>query len=196
MKLYLMAEENGLRKRWLSVFSNLKPAVISEFSCDIEPQSIVMITDTLLERIDKKDVEPFFSHRVMVLSVTPNFAEAQKYLRYGAMGYGNALMHETHLNSAYQALSDGKVWLHPDFISLLISQIGMYAAPSKNLPSVLEALTAREREVAVMLGEGCSHQNISDTLKITVRTVKAHAASIYQKLNVKDRLALSLLLHS
>jgi DNA-binding NarL/FixJ family response regulator len=47
-----------------------------------------------------------------------------------------------------------------------------------------------------MLGDGATHQEISDALDITVRTVKAHATAIYQKLDVKDRLALSLLLHS
>ena len=132
----------------------------------------------------------------MVFSIHPDFTEAQKFLQMGAMGYGNAMMHETHLHSAYQALEEGKVWLHPDFITLMISQIRDHNGNKEKSLTALDILSNREREVAVMLGDGASHQEIADGLDITIRTVKAHATAIYQKLDVKDRLALSLLLHS
>jgi DNA-binding NarL/FixJ family response regulator len=112
------------------------------------------------------------------------------------MGYGNAMMHESHLYSVYQALEEGQIWLHPDFITLMISQMHDRNNPKEKSLEILDSLSKREREVALMLGDGATHQEISDELDITVRTVKAHATAIYQKLNVKDRLALSLLLHT
>lgn len=196
MKLYLMSDDIALRGRWMSILSALHPITLSSLSTDIEADSTVLVLDRLLENMSEKSIKVLFSYRVAVLSTTPNFEEAQKFLGLGAMGYGNAMMHESHLHSVNQALEEGKVWLHPDFISMMITQIQMHNSPQKKSEYILQTLSQREKEVAQMLGDGATHQEISDALDITVRTVKAHATSIYQKLDVKDRLALSLLLHS
>lgn len=196
MKLYLVSNDITLRARWMGILSSLHPTTFSEFSFDIRPPSIVMILDRVLNDISDENLKKFFENRVMILSMTPNFAEAQKFLALGAMGYGNAMMHESHLYSVYQALEEGKIWLHPDFITLMITQIHDHNNPKEKSLEILDALSKREREVALLLGEGATHQEISDALDITVRTVKAHASAIYQKLDVKDRLALSLLLHA
>lgn len=196
MKLYLISDDITLRSRWISILSALHPNTLSAFTSEIESPSIVIVLDRVLENLSDTVLKDFFHHRVMILSMTPNFIEAQKFLSLGAMGYGNAMMHESHLYSVYQALEEGKVWLHPDFITLMISQIRDHNTPKERSLKVLDVLSQREREVAVMLGDGATHQEISDALDITIRTVKAHATAIYQKLDVKDRLALSLLLHS
>jgi DNA-binding NarL/FixJ family response regulator len=180
----------------MGILSSLHPTTLSEFSLDIESPSIVMIVDQVLADIADETLKQLFENRVMVLSMVPNFVEAQRFLALGAMGYGNAMMHESHLYSVYQALEEGQIWLHPDFISLMISQMHDRNNPKEKSLEILDSLSKREREVALMLGDGATHQEISDALDITVRTVKAHATAIYQKLNVKDRLALSLLLHT
>lgn len=196
MKLYLVSDDITLRARWMGILSSLHPTTFSEFSFDIRASSIVMILDTVLKDVSDENLKKFFENRVMILSLTPNFLEAQKFLALGAMGYGNAMMHESHLYSVYQALEEGKIWLHPDFITFLITQIHDQKTPKEKSLEILDILSKREREVALLLGEGATHQEISDALDITVRTVKAHATAIYQKLDVKDRLALSLLLHA
>jgi DNA-binding NarL/FixJ family response regulator len=196
MKLYLMSDDIALRSRWIGVFSSLQPTTFSTFSFDIKTSSVVMVLDRLLQGQSDEVLKKFFEHRVMVLSMTPNFEDAQKLLTLGAMGYGNAMMHESHLHSVYQTLEESKVWLHPDFITLMISQIRNQNVPKEQVLKLLDVLSNREREVALMLSDGATHQEISDALDITIRTVKAHATAIYQKLDVKDRLALSLLLHA
>lgn len=195
MKLYLISDDIGLRARWMSIFALTQPTILSELSSDIDENSILFVSDTLLNR-SEAELLNFFRRRVMVLSMVPDFNAAQNFLAMGAMGYGNAMMHESHLHSALQALEEGKVWLHPDFIALMISQIQYQDVGKKRSLALLDDLSKREREVALMLSDGATHQSIADALDITVRTVKAHATSIYQKLDVKDRLALSLLLHT
>ena len=180
----------------MATFAALKPIVLSSFLEECEYNSIIFISDTILTDLSDADVKNLFLRRVMILSMIPDFGAAQRLLQIGAMGYGNAMMHETHLLSAFQALEEGKVWLHPDFIALMISQIRDHKTNKENSLSVLNVLSTREREVALLLGDGATHQEIADALDITVRTVKAHATAIYHKLDVKDRLALSLLLHS
>lgn len=42
-------------------------------------------------------------------------------------------------------------------------------------------------DVVKCIVEGCSNNEISEKLHISVNTVKNHITNIYQKLNVKDR---------
>lgn len=48
-------------------------------------------------------------------------------------------------------------------------------------------LTAREREVAGLIRNGYSNQEIADKLYISAATVKKHTSSIYEKLQISGR---------
>lgn len=196
MKFYVFSDNSAITERWINSFTEQSPIVLDELTFHLEPLSILLVLDTALADLADAVLEQLFQYRVMVLSLIPDFDEAQKFLSLGAMGYGNAMMHKSHLVSVYQALEEGKVWLYPDFIALMITQMREHNSTKEKSRAVLDVLSSREREVALMLGDGFTHQEIADELEITVRTVKAHATAIYQKLDVKDRLALSLLLHT
>lgn len=86
--------------------------------------------------------------------------------------------------SAIETIKERMIWLHPEFTSLLISQIP--TNPAKSNENYLSLLSEREKE-------GDTYKQIAEELSITPRTVKAHASSSYAKLNVKDRLSLALL---
>ncbi len=132
------------------------------------------------------------SNKVLVLHRTPELSIAKNLLRAGAMGYGNALMREHFIISAVNAIEDNMVWLYPEFTSQLIMDIPV--TNDKNDEEQLSKLTSREKEVALLLKEAYPYKEIALKLDITPRTVKAHAQNTYTKLNVKDRLALALLL--
>jgi DNA-binding NarL/FixJ family response regulator len=50
-----------------------------------------------------------------------------------------------------------------------------------------ELLTAREREVLVLLAEGRTNREIASTLSVTLATVKSHLVKIYAKLEASNR---------
>ena len=131
-------------------------------------------------------------NRVLVLDRVPEFQKAKQLLKYGAMGYGNALMRSHFLLSAVNALREGMVWLHPEFTSQLILEVPQNE--ENNNEALLQKLTAREKETALLLKEGLTYNEIAQRLAISPRTVKAHAQGIYKKLNVSDRIGLALLL--
>jgi len=131
-------------------------------------------------------------NKILVLHRTPELVIAKKLLRIGAMGYGNALMRDHFIIAALNAIKDNMVWLYPELTSQLIMDIP--TTKESDDEEQLSKLTQREREVALLLKEAYPYKEIALKLDITPRTVKAHAQSTYSKLNVKDRLALALLL--
>ena len=58
----------------------------------------------------------------------------------------------------------------------------------------LDDLTKRERQVAQAVADGLSNREIALRLNISERTVKARLTSVFQKLDVRDRVQLALLL--
>jgi two-component system nitrate/nitrite response regulator NarL len=53
-------------------------------------------------------------------------------------------------------------------------------------------LSPRENQIACLIGNGRSNKEIAFRLNISRRTVKAHLSSIFQKLNISNRLQLAL----
>ena len=48
-------------------------------------------------------------------------------------------------------------------------------------------ITKREEEVLQLIADGCSTPEVASELYISQKTVKNHLASIYQKLDARDR---------
>ena len=156
--------------------------------------SLIVINHSACKPTCKEVLQKLIANynKILVLHRVPDFETAKTLLMLGAMGYGNALMREHFLISAIQAIEEGMVWLYPEFTTKLILQIDKKSDSKEEVS--LERLSEREREVASLLKEGFTYNDIATQLDITTRTVKEHAKHIYSKLNVKDRLALALLL--
>jgi len=66
---------------------------------------------------------------------------------------------------------------------------GRYVAPALHGldDRTTDVLTAREREVLVLLAEGRSNREIAGALSVTLATVKSHLVRIYAKLEASNR---------
>lgn len=56
----------------------------------------------------------------------------------------------------------------------------------------MQALTSREKEVALLVARGHSNQEIGQHLQISLQTVKNHVQSIFRKLALANRVELTL----
>lgn len=132
--------------------------------------------------------------KTIVLSQNPNFAKGSLFLKWGIKAYGNTYMAPLYLNEALQVVRKDDIWLYPDFIQMMIQTLSTHKASLPLRHDLLEKLSHKEREVALLIKEGLSNKEIAVRVNITERTVKAHLSSVYEKLGIKDRLALALLL--
>ncbi len=131
---------------------------------------------------------------IFILSQDPSFIKGKELLGLGIKGYGNARMQKVHFKDALECIKRGDVWVYPEFIQNMIKIINTSEPKPQN--DALSSLTFREKQIAILVHEGHTNKEIADFLNITLRTVKAHTGSIYEKLQVKDRIALVLLLNN
>ncbi len=69
------------------------------------------------------------------------------------------------------------------------------ARPRRRLLSGVDALTASERRVAELAGQGLSNRQIAQSLFISMKTVAVHLTHTYQKLGVTGRADLAEIMH-
>lgn len=193
MTLYIISKNKGLQNRWSMILSLFGPICRESIPSFIKSDALIIIHDDVLSQLNQTQKESLAQVPFMVLSTTPTFEQARAYLAMGAKGYGNTMMHESYLVSAFQSIHEGNMWLSPEYITQMIQDLP--SMPKKEV-NPLATLSHREAEVATLLSQGDSHKEIAEKLAITIRTVKAHASAIYSRLNIKDRLALALLLRN
>ncbi|MEG2477930.1 response regulator transcription factor [Gordonibacter sp.] len=68
-------------------------------------------------------------------------------------------------------------------------------SPSLRPNDRLSLLTARERDVALLVAEGFTNDQIANKLYVSLSTVKSHLQNIFAKENVANRTTLVSLLH-
>ncbi|RPI32329.1 MAG: DNA-binding response regulator [Chloroflexota bacterium] len=108
-------------------------------------------------------------------------------LRLGAKGY---LLKDTSREALFEtirAAARGETLLKPELMARLMARVNEAAVPAES-PSGLD-LTYRELEVLKGVAQGERSKEIAARLSISERTVKAHLASIYNKLGVDSRAA-------
>ncbi|OIQ79649.1 transcriptional regulatory protein DegU [mine drainage metagenome] len=139
---------------------------------------------------------------VIALTDVPEDAQGLQVLGAGAVGYCNGYALAEVLTQVAATVLNGGVWIGPSLMQRLVSgaarrQLGA-STPSvlATMPAWQTLLTEREVEVANELSLGATNKEIANNLLISERTVKAHLGSIFEKLNVRDRLQLILRLNS
>jgi DNA-binding NarL/FixJ family response regulator len=134
---------------------------------------------------------------VVVLSDRPDDEEALDCFAAGARGYCNTHADAELLRRVAEVVLQGGLWIGESLMQRLLQGTARIPLPQPvGAPADWAALlTEREREVATAVAEGASNKEVARRLGITERTVKAHTGAIFEKLGVRDRLQLSLVVH-
>lgn len=114
-------------------------------------------------------------------------------LRAGAAGF---LLKDTpppEIVRAIEHVHAGEGTLSPTVTRRLITLVADDGSRRESARVRLESLSAREREVACAVGQGCSNADIAAQLHMSVATVKAHVSRLLVKLEVENRVQVALL---
>lgn len=134
--------------------------------------------------------------KIVVLDNDPSHTQSLQALSAGAMGYAHAYSAPKLLTEVKAVISHGGIWLGQQLLQRLIETSTKLAGGSPEyVDNLLKQLTKREQQVALEAAKGQSNKEIARVLNITERTVKAHLAATFERLRVKDRLQLALMLN-
>jgi DNA-binding NarL/FixJ family response regulator len=127
-------------------------------------------------------------------------------LAAGALGCCSPELGDEQVRRILSTIEEGGVWISNAALPKLLQRLrsrSEKAEPQESITppvvapppadSGMTGLTHREMEIAHMVAAGDSNKVIARKLDISDRTVKSHLTTIFQKLNVQDRLQLALL---
>jgi DNA-binding NarL/FixJ family response regulator len=106
-------------------------------------------------------------------------------LKAGARGYVLKDAAESEMVRAIEAVAQGEAIFSPVIAARLMEYFA--SAPPASRAEAFPELTERETEVLRLIARGRSNAQIAEELTISLKTVRNHASSIFNKLQVADR---------
>jgi two-component system, NarL family, response regulator DegU len=119
--------------------------------------------------------------QVVMLTMHADADVVRRALRAGAVGY---LTKDSSIDEVIEAVrlaASGDGAVSPGLAAALLREASVPA------PDAASQVSAREVEVLQLIAEGASPPEVAERLFISVKTVKNHLSSIYEKLDARDR---------
>lgn len=123
--------------------------------------------------------------RVIMLTMHADQEVLAAAIRSGASGYLVKDCSTEEIADAIRSAVSGETTLSPALAASMLNEVRKLDAPEA--PEEDRIVTKREEEVLQLIADGCSTPEVAERLYISQKTVKNHLASIYQKLDARDR---------
>jgi len=124
--------------------------------------------------------------RVVILTSFGELSRVRKAIEVGVVGYLLKDAAPDEIVAAIRAAAKGEMYLDGAVTRRLTRQM---LVPSDSLMS----LSARERDILVLVAAGKSNRQIAEELTISERTARTHVSNILAKLNLRSRTQAALL---
>ena len=175
-KEFEIVGEAGSGEEGLPMIRRLKPHVVI---CDLHLPGISGLDIT--ERIVRSELGSY----VLIVSVQEEGPMPRRLIEAGASGYLGKGCDAVELVRAVREVARGRRYL--------ASQVAQRMALSRlsGDESPFDALSPRELEVARMLCQGMRMEEIGKRLSLSGKTVATHKYRLYDKLGIKDTVALA-----
>jgi two-component system response regulator NreC len=115
--------------------------------------------------------------RILVLSMHKEAVYVREILKAGARGYILKDAIDTELLNAVRSVAKGDGYISPAVAGALNDKV-------KDPSNPVDMLSAREREVLLLIAEGKTNKEIATHLNLSVYTVDSHRGKIMEKLNL------------
>lgn len=196
--IFIYTEQQNINSYW-----------VDEFSDDFGVKTIHSISELNLNHITNKDIfvvdlDDFetieksieyienISSKINTIALvdTPKLAHGTLMIKKGCKSYIGKRTSKIILMDVIKTVMESNVWLYPELMNYIIKNI---TVDTKNKEKKdFSMLSAKELEVANLVALGNSNKEIAEQLNIQLVTVKKHIGHIFEKLKVKDRVALAI----
>ena len=133
--------------------------------------------------------------RVIVLTTFNTDDYVVRALKLGADAFLLKDADPARLVEAIQRVAAGENVLAPDVTRTLITvATDAPAAGDPSARALVAALTEREREVAVLMTQGLTNNQIGTRLHLSLASVKSHLTSLFVKLGVDNRVSAAMII--
>lgn len=160
-------------------------------AAQLHPDVVVMdVTMPVLDGIEatRRIHEVDSDARVLVLTMHDEDALRAKAIHAGAVGFLTKDCAMQEVVETVRTVASGEVAISPEIAESMMAQFPSENGGSTNGDAPVESpLTKRELEILQLVADGHSTVEIARTLFISAKTVKNHLASIYAKLDARDR---------
>jgi len=132
------------------------------------------------------------STRVVILSANRDQSTLAAAVKAGARGVVSKEAPTDDVLLAVRKVHGGELWLDQSLMQALLGQLVAPAPKADPEAQRIGTLTTREREVIGMIvqGKGALNKELAERAFISERTLRNHLTTIYQKLDVANRLEL------
>lgn len=125
--------------------------------------------------------------RIVMLTMHADESVTAEAIRAGAVGYLVKDCSTDEIADAIRlAAGDDDAALSPALAGAMLDEVRRIE-PDPPSDDADRVITRREVEVLQLIADGCSTPEVAERLYISQKTVKNHLASIYQKLDARDR---------
>ncbi len=197
----LLADDQALVRDGLRTILDREPdlTVVGEAADGVEAVELarrerpdVALVDIRMPRLDGLDatralvaLDP--APRVVVLTTFDRDEWVFEALQAGASGFLLKDIRADRLVDAVRVVMTGESLLAPSLTRRLIERFTSSRPPNAALRGPVSRLTAREREVLVLVAGGLSNTEVAERLVVEESTVKTHVHRVLGKLGARDR---------
>lgn len=151
----------------------------------------LVILDIMLPNLNGSEVLRRLKARnpytnILIFSAASSTSMVNRMLKQGVTGYIEKDAGLEELEKAIALVADGKSYFSPRVVDAMRNLMA-----SGGQDDSIDALTAREREIAQLIAESFSNKEIASKLGMSVRTADTHRTNIMRKLDLHDVAALT-----
>ncbi|MBS1137453.1 MAG: DNA-binding response regulator [Proteobacteria bacterium] len=192
----LLVDDHALVRAGLNLLLEHMPGIfVSEAGSGEEALEVLrservglVLTDVAMKGMTGLELAERIRHefphvRVMILSMYDNEEYVLQALRAGASAYLLKESAPKELEVAINAVLAGETYLSPPISRQVVDS---YIARTGSGQKPAHLLTPRQREILVLIGEGCSTRDIAQRLGLSVKTVETHRAQLMDRLDIHD----------